>query len=149
MEILDIAPFCLTCEWYCKPFWSVNSPCKGCPHSVLKYFDKPRHEYEYTSTTTTTTNGSKLTYNFGKTTGDVHVTEEKTPEFVKDLPSAEEYQKSLEQFISNETWSEPKYLCPKCGEGGMRRREDIVLASYPPQRLYECDKCGHTEYQFG
>lgn len=140
MEFMDINP-CLTCEWNGKPYWSLVSPCASCPH---------KHPAQTNiSTTTTTTNGSKLTYNFGKTTGDVHVTEEKTPEFVKDLPSAEEYQKSLEQFIFNEAWSEPKYLCPKCGEGGMRRREDIVLASYPPQRLYECDKCGHTEYQFG
>lgn len=140
MEVMDINP-CLTCEWNSKPYCSIISPCARCPY---KYPTQT-----YISTTTTLTNGSNLTYNFGKTTGDVHVTEEKTPEFVKDLPSAEEYQKSLEQFIPNETWSEPKYLCPKCGEGGMRRREDIVLASYPPQRLYECDKCGHTEYQFG
>lgn len=140
MEVMDINP-CLTCEWNGKPYCSVVSPCASCPY---KY-----PAQTYISTTTTLTNGSKLTYNFGKTTGDVHVIEEKTPEFVKDLPSAEEYQKSLKQFIFNEAWSEPKYLCPKCGEGGMRRREDIVLASYPPQRLYECDKCGHTEYQFG
>lgn len=145
MEIMDINP-CLTCEWNGKPYCSVVSPCESCPHSLLKH---PKPAQTYTSTTTTITNGSKLTYNFGKTTGDVHVTEEKTPEFIRNLPSVEEYQKSLGQFTFNEEWSEPKYLCPKCGEGGMRRREDIVFTSYPPQRLYECDKCGHTEYQFG
>ena len=145
MEIMNENP-CLTCEWNGKPYWSIISPCKSCPYNLLGY---PQPARTYTPTTVTTTNDSNLTYNFGKTTDDVHVTEEKTPEFVKDLPTAEEYQKSLEQFIFNKEWSEPKYLCPKCGKGGMRRREDIVLDSYPPQRLYECDKCGHTEYQFG
>lgn len=145
MEVMDINP-CLTCEWNGKPYWSIISPCKSCPYNPFRY---PRTARNYISTTTTTTSGTNLIYNSGETTGDVHVIEEKTPEFVKDLPSAEEYQKSLKQFIFNEAWSEPKYLCPKCGKGGMRRREDIVLASYPPQRLYECDKCGHTEYQFG
>ena len=141
MEAMNMSS-CLTCGWYNnKPYWSIVSPCASCP-----YKDSIQTN---TSTTTTSTSGSKLTYNFGKTTVDVHVTEEKTPNSVKDLPSAEEYQKSLNQFIFDEKWSAPKYLCPKCGEGGMRRREDIVLDSYPPQRLYKCDKCGHIEYQFG
>lgn len=43
--------------------------------------------------------------------------------------------------------SEPKYRCPKCG-GGMRRNEMVVLTSYPAQYEYQCDKCGHVEYQF-
>ena len=140
MEIMNTSP-CLTCG-YNKPYWSMVSPCTNCPY-------KDSIRTNISTTTTTLTNGSKLIYNFGKTTGDVRVTEEKTPEFIKDLPSAEEYQKSLEQFSFNKIWSEPKYLCPKCGEGGMRRREDIILASYPPQRLYKCDKCDYTEYQFG
>ena len=141
MEIIGMNP-CLTCEWYDKPYCSIVSPCASCPH-------KHPNIKTYTSATTTLSNGSKLTYYFGKNTGDVYTTEEKSPEFVKDLPTAEEYQKSLEQFIFNKEWSEPKYLCPKCEEGGMRRREDVVLASYPPKRLYKCDKCGHIDYQDG
>lgn len=140
MEVMDMN-LCLTCEWNGKPYWSIVSPCTNCPHK------KPPVQ-TYTSTTTTLTNGSSLTYNFGKDTGDVCVTEDKSPEFVKDLPTAEEYQKSLTQFVSNEEWSAPKYLCPVCG-GGMRRYESVVLASYPPKRLYKCDKCGYTDYQLG
>ena len=141
MEIMDTNP-CQTCEWYGKPYCSIVNPCASCPH-------KHPNIKTYTNTITTLSNGSKLTYNFGKNTGDVYTTEEKSYEFVKDLPTAEEYQKSLEQFVSNKEWSEPKYLCPKCEEGGMRRREDIVLDSYPPKRLYKCDKCGHIDYQDG
>lgn len=132
---------CLTCEWKRKPYWSIVSPCASCPHK--------KSAQTYTSTTTTLTNGANLTYNFGKNTGDVFTTEDKSPEFVKDLPTAEEYQKSLSQPIFDEEWSAPKYLCPKCGEGGMRRNEIVVLASYPPKRMYRCDRCGHIDYQGG
>ena len=70
---------------------------------------------------------------------------------VADLPSAEEYKKSMESkfryAIYNE-WSEPKYKCPKC-DGGMCRNEMIVLTSYPEQYEYRCNKCGHVEYHPG
>lgn len=141
MEIMDINP-CLACEWKCKPYWSIVSPCSSCHHKKLNATDT------YTTTTTTTTN---ITYNFKNSgnTGDVYVTEDKSPEFIKDLPTAEEYKKSFGSLDYNEEWSEPKYLCPKCKEGGMRRNEGVVLTSYPPKRLYKCDKCGHIDYQIG
>lgn len=65
------------------------------------------------------------------------------------LPSAKEYSEATEklafQFIAQ--WSEPKYQCPECG-GGMRRNEMVVLTSYPAQYEYQCDKCGHIDYQY-
>ena len=65
-----------------------------------------------------------------------------------DLPTAEEYRESInDTFRFPLEWSEPKYQCPQCG-GGMCRNEMVVLASYPPQREYRCNKCGHVEYQY-
>lgn len=65
------------------------------------------------------------------------------------LPTAKEYramaEKTAFQFTSQ--WSEPKYLCPKCG-GGMCRNEMVVLTSYPAKYEYRCNTCGHVEYQF-
>ena len=65
------------------------------------------------------------------------------------LPTAKEYreaaQKSAFQFTAQ--WSEPKYQCPECG-GGMCRDETTVLTSYPPKYRYQCDKCGHIDYQY-
>lgn len=65
------------------------------------------------------------------------------------LPSAKEYreaaQKSAFQFTTQ--WSEPKYQCPECG-GGMCKNLMVTLTTYPVQYEYQCDKCGHKEYQF-
>ena len=65
------------------------------------------------------------------------------------LPSAKEYSEMANKaaFQFTDRWSEPKYQCPKCG-GGMCRDEMTVLASYPPQREYQCNKCGHVDYQY-
>lgn len=64
------------------------------------------------------------------------------------LPTAEEYRKySQSSFHQMQTYSEPKYQCPKCG-GGMCRNEMIVLTSYPVQYEYSCNKCGHVDYQY-
>lgn len=64
------------------------------------------------------------------------------------LPTAEEYAARFNIYDSFTAWSEPKYKCPKC-DGGMCRDETTILTSYPPQRLYRCNKCGHIDYQFG
>lgn len=65
------------------------------------------------------------------------------------LPTAKEYIETVNNVAVklNAEWSEPKYQCPKCG-GGMCKNMMIVLASYPEQYVYKCDKCGHIEYQF-
>lgn len=66
-----------------------------------------------------------------------------------DLPTAEEYRESIgTQYYYQREWSEPKYICPKCG-GGMCKHENIVFCSNPPQYEYKCNKCGHVEYQLG
>lgn len=70
----------------------------------------------------------------------------------KELPSAEDYQKQDRDYtqsyweLQSRKWSEPKYRCPVCNEGGMRRDETVVLASNPPSYRYECDKCHHITY---
>lgn len=60
----------------------------------------------------------------------------------------EEYIKQFEPIgiWSTPEWSEPKYTCPKCGEGGMQRHDNFVCASNPPHYEYRCNKCGYTEY---
>lgn len=65
------------------------------------------------------------------------------------LPTAKEYEEAAKKIAFQFTgqWSEPKYQCPKCG-GGMRRNEMIVLTSYPAKYEYQCDKCGHIDYQY-
>lgn len=44
-------------------------------------------------------------------------------------------------------WSEPQYMCRRCG-GGMRKNLMVTLTSYPPQFEYRCDRCRFVEYQF-
>lgn len=64
------------------------------------------------------------------------------------LPSEEEYFEQKKQTYRNDgfmlsTYSEPLYMCPKCG-GQVRRNETMVLTSYPPQYRFECDNCGYV-----
>ena len=65
------------------------------------------------------------------------------------LPTAKEYSEVAEKIAFQFTaqWSEPKYKCPKC-DGGMRKNMMVVLTSYPAQYEYQCDKCGHIDYQY-
>lgn len=60
----------------------------------------------------------------------------------------EEYitQNQTEQYSFTEQYSEPKYDCPECGSGHMRKNLTMVLPSYPPKYQYECDVCGHVDY---
>ena len=68
------------------------------------------------------------------------------------LPSAEEYNRLDAQHAQSyfdwsiKKWSEPKYICPKCKEGGMCRDETIICTSIPPKYRYECNKCHHVDY---
>ena len=65
------------------------------------------------------------------------------------LPTAKEYSEAAEKvaFQFTAQWSEPKYQCPKC-DGGMRKNMMVVLTSYPAKYEYQCDKCGHIDYQY-
>lgn len=65
------------------------------------------------------------------------------------LPTAKEYKEASDKmrYGSADEWSEPKYQCPECG-GGMCKNLRMVLSSYPVKYKYQCDKCGHVEYQY-
>lgn len=65
------------------------------------------------------------------------------------LPSAKEYSEAANKIAFEFTakWSEPKYQCPKCS-GGMRKNMMAVLTTHPAQYQYQCDKCGHIDYQY-
>lgn len=68
---------------------------------------------------------------------------------VNSLPSAEQFIKDNASSIcwyTMERWSAPKYRCPKCNGGAMRKDQTMVLTSNPPQYHYQCDKCGHVDY---
>jgi hypothetical protein len=99
-------------------------------------------DYVTNKTYITATTGCKTNSN-GTKINDVFITDLTT-----DLPTADEYRKSIGvPYDYQYEWSEPKYICPKCG-GGMCKN-NMVLASNPPQYKYQCNKCGHVEYQFG
>jgi hypothetical protein len=124
---------CKHCEWINKPYWSIVSPCQSCPNNMIG---------TYHCNTVTTTDGKTLTIHSGKHTGDVFVTGLDT-----NLPTEEEYRKFAEGTLQQKEWSEPKYICPECG-GGMCRNEMYEFASYPPKYQYQCNKCGHIDYQY-
>lgn len=54
----------------------------------------------------------------------------------------------LNYFEMNKPWSDPVYVCPNCGDGGMCRENGVVYASMPPKYRYKCNKCEHTEYRY-
>lgn len=144
---------CEHCQ-YNGPYGSIINPCENCLNNDFMINNKvpitqPLREMTdhitNTTYTTTTTDCKTITVNSnGVNTGDVFVTGLST-----DLPTADEYRKSIGvPYYCQREWSEPKYICPKCG-GGMCRNEMVVLTSYPAQYEYKCNKCGHVEYQFG
>lgn len=126
---------CENCP-YNGPYWSIVNPCENCPNNGFPI--------NKTATITTTVNVGTLQITYGENTGDIFVTGLST-----DLPSADEYRNSIgARYYYQREWSEPKYICPKCG-GGMCKHENIVFCSNPPKYEYKCNKCGHVEYQLG
>ena len=69
---------------------------------------------------------------------------------MSELPTRDEYANEPTIILTQTTseWSEPKYKCPKCGEGGMCKNLRYVLASNPARYKYRCDTCGYIDYQF-
>ena len=68
---------------------------------------------------------------------------------ILDLPSQEQFIKDNEPSVlwyKPEKWSEPKYICPQCNEGSMRKENNTVYTSMPPCYKYQCDKCGYTTF---
>lgn len=144
---------CENCQ-YNGPYLSIINPCENCPNSdfmingtipIVQPLRETTDHITNITCTTTTIDCQTITANSnGANTGDVFVTG-----LSADLPTADEYRKFIGvPYTYQREWSEPKYICPKCG-GGMCRNEMVVLASYPAQYEYKCDKCGHVEYQFG
>ena len=65
------------------------------------------------------------------------------------LPSKEDYLESNKRTYTDfSEWSEPKYKCPKCENGGMRKNLTVILTSLPCQYVYKCNECGYTEHHF-
>lgn len=139
------------CE-YCQyngPYASIINPCENCPNSdfQVNVGFSPAETTKTTFYMTTTTDADVKTIHMNSNennTGDAFVTGLST-----ELPTADEYRKSIgcPHYYQRER-SEPKYICPKCG-GGMCKNETMVFASNPPQYKYQCNKCGHVEYQLG
>ena len=40
------------------------------------------------------------------------------------------------------------FACPKCGEELYYYNPNTMLASYPPKRGVQCNKCNHTDYVY-
>ena len=90
-----------------------------------------------------------IDYTFKETTsGTVNLNDTKS-DSVTYLPSAKEYKEAANKaaFQFTAQWSEPKYQCPKC-DGGMCKNMMVVLTTYPAKYEYQCDKCGHIDYQY-
>lgn len=112
-----------SCE-YCQyngPYLSIINPCENCPNNDFMINDtfpivQPLREttdHITNKTYITSTTGCRTNSN-GAKINDVFATDLTT-----DLPTADEYRKSIGvPYDYQYEWSEPKYLCPKCG-GGM------------------------------
>ena len=64
------------------------------------------------------------------------------------IPSFDDYIDSLYIPSPVPRYSEPKCICPKCKQGAMRKRLDLVYITHPPMYEYKCDECEHIEYLF-
>lgn len=72
--------------------------------------------------------------------------------FYKILPTESEFDKAnkglLDYSVTNQTqWSEPKFVCPSCNAGGMRKDLTTICTSIPPSFKYQCTNCGHVTYK--
>ena len=75
-----------------------------------------------------------------KINGSIYPYESGTEFFYNKLPTLEEFTKDTPhtEVFNTATKSEPKYICPDCGDN-VRKRLDITLTSNPPKYRYECD----------
>lgn len=135
---------CRTCSHRFEMLLSTISPCDHCEHNEFNTtLSFPDERYHYEITTYTTPTAPLYTTSQPNTTT---VVEKEEPPFQKGLPTREEYNEKLNPFNYALTdWSEPKYICPKCG-GNMRRDETHIIASNPIKRMYQCDKCAFIEF---
>ena len=113
------------CE-YCQyngAYGSIVNPCEDCPNNYFMIngtfpIVQPLREttdHVTNKTYITATTGCRTNSN-GAKINDV---------FATDLPTADEYRKSIGvPYDYQYEWSEPKYICPKCG-GGMYKYKEM------------------------
>lgn len=84
-----------------------------------------------------------------KINGSIYPYEPGTEFFYNKLPTLEEFTKDLPntEVVNMATKSEPKYICPDCGDN-VRKRLDMTLTSNPLKYRYECDNpdCGYVAF---
>lgn len=60
------------------------------------------------------------------------------------LPTKEQYE--AYKKIQIQEYSEPKYQCPECKNGGMCRDESTIFLSFPAMNKYKCNRCGYVDF---
>lgn len=52
----------------------------------------------------------------------------------------------LEERSEQKEVLQENVICPNCGNV-MKRENNLICTSYPPQHKYTCDNCGQVEYR--
>jgi len=66
----------------------------------------------------------------------------------KTLKSLEEHNKQAYINFAAVNNLNSGFACPKCGEEMFYSNPNAMLATYPPKRSVNCNKCNHTDYVY-
>jgi DNA-directed RNA polymerase subunit M/transcription elongation factor TFIIS len=66
----------------------------------------------------------------------------------KTLKSLEEHNKKAYNTFAAVNSLNSGFACPKCGEELYYSNPNVMLATYPPKRSVQCNKCNHTDYVY-
>jgi DNA-directed RNA polymerase subunit M/transcription elongation factor TFIIS len=66
----------------------------------------------------------------------------------KNLKSLEEHNKQAYINFAAVNNLNSNFACPKCGEELYYSNPNTMLATYPPKRSVNCNKCNHTDYVY-
>ena len=66
----------------------------------------------------------------------------------KSLKSLEEHNKQAYINFAAVNNLNSGFACPKCGEEMFYSNPNAMLATYPPKRGVQCNKCNHTDYVY-
>ena len=66
----------------------------------------------------------------------------------KNLKSLEEHNKQAYNTFAAVNNLNSGFACPKCGEEMYYSNPNAMLATYPPKRSVNCNKCNHTDYVY-
>jgi DNA-directed RNA polymerase subunit M/transcription elongation factor TFIIS len=66
----------------------------------------------------------------------------------KNLKSLEEHNKQAYINFAAVNNLNSGFACPKCGEEMFYSNPNAMLATYPPKRSVNCNKCNHTDYVY-